>query len=393
MNTIDYTPNFSDKRVISRLSKAYGFIMGVTSVDKAIELSQTAIDNHMGHHGNPLSAWLRNTLLVCVDDFYLNGQFGSQCKKYMRNEEGRLFIKKILIQHGYFKGKKWDKKTEEQKLEQIVITSVVPEHILSQLDDNEERFDFIQVYTAFINEYEEELNNGKFSYMEKASRNFHPLQNMKTKWRKLFFAGFGYKFNYDGECMAPTLLLQNAIKNGLDVYLPYEMPAYYALVTNRNEFRAKVAEEASIDVRLAKVIINALIAGAVLAAGTQRALWNLIGEDYSVMRRLQLSPSLTQLRKDISLMWKFNECEMTRKVKHMADGKTRKLPYSSRQKWNLYFKLESTVMHHAYQFIEEKTGCRVFNEHDGFRTDVEIEVNELQMYVMEKTGFNVKFSQ
>lgn len=392
MNTTDYMPNFNDKRVISRMKIALGFTLGITSINKAVEISQTAIDNHYGHSGHDLGKWLRDTLLICVDEFYLNGQYGSQCKKYMRNEEGRLFIKKILIQHGYFKGKKWDKKSEEQKLEQIITTSVVPEHILAQLDDDEERFDFIQVYTAFVDEYEEELKNGKFTYMEKTSRNFHPLQNMKTKWRKLFFGAFGMKFNYDGECMAPTLLLQNAVKNGLDVYIPYEMPAYYAMVTNRNEFRAKVAEEAQIDVRLAKVIITSLVAGAILAAGPKRALWKLIGGNYSVMRRLQLSPSLTQLRKDIALMWKFNECEMTRRSKQGPGGKLRKLPYSSRQKWNLYFKLENIVMHHAYKFIEQKYGCRVFNEHDGFRTDVEIEVAELQMYIMEKTGFNVKFS-
>jgi hypothetical protein len=67
----------------------------------------------------------------------------------------------------------------------------------------------------------------------------------------------------------------------------------------------------------------------------------------------------------------------------------RKLALSSKHKWGRYFDLERKVLNAVRTYLSNE-GFKFFLEHDGWRTDKEVNILELQMYVEYQTGFKIE---
>jgi hypothetical protein len=77
---------------------------------------------------------------------------------------------------------------------------------------------------------------------------------------------------------------------------------------------------------------------------------------------------------------------MTKRYITTKTNKSRLLPLSSRDKWNLYFRLERQVLDTIRNYLD-KTGNKYFLEHDGFTTQKQLDENELLDEIYDKTGF------
>ena len=74
----------------------------------------------------------------------------------------------------------------------------------------------------------------------------------------------------------------------------------------------------------------------------------------------------------------------------VVNGKERLLPLNARQKWNVYFELERVILNSVRTYLDDKS-IRYFLMHDGWTCNREIDREELENYVRDDTGYEIKF--
>lgn len=351
-----YQPRFSDPRVRRRIERALGWARGVLSATEPREWSTRYIDQWLGQQQNQLSRYLRDQLLVVTDPHW-NKDTG-ECKQYQLNTAGAAELEQAL---GY--------------------------------NNN-----YPIVLQVAEQEYRDELASGAFVYNDKSSRLWHPLQNWRREVKHDILTQAGYCYHYDIESCAMTLIHQASqqvplvITDGrwqqgpMDLYL-WHLRDYLA---RRHEIRAEIAAAAEITTDQVKRIINALLAGAKLSVNTDSQIYHMLDGDRARIRFLQQHEYLTLLRRDIKTCWDYLRPVMPLRTRTQADGTERRVAVSSRHKWNLYFELERRVLNEVRGYLEEHNQ-RHFLEHDGWSTDCEIDQEELQQRIHERTGFRVRF--
>ena len=367
---MNYTPNFNDPRVIERITHAIGFALGVMSTDKPRPWSTRYIDKHLGQSQRPLSQYLRSKLLICTNERYSKDQH--TCKEYVLNQSGLNELKEKLSSSS-------QEHLNHKKMDKVLIknnsTTIYP-------SVSEVTYDQIVVKRFLKKEYQSELTSGEFKYKAQSNRLWHGLQSVKNEYRAPILSEYGYTYNYDIESCAPTLLLQHSRHLGNDLWLP--KLDYY--LKNKNEIRNGLGKRAELDPRQVKVLINALFCGARLGNNKQFAISQLLEHDKAKIMYLQQDEFLTELRQEIKTIWSYITPYMSRR----RNTKSNRLkPVSSRDKWNVYFRLESQVMTSIRQFINQNK-IKCFLEHDGWVCNEQIDVNQLTKTVESQTGFQIK---
>jgi hypothetical protein len=168
----------------------------------------------------------------------------------------------------------------------------------------------------------------------------------------------------------------------MDLYL-FAVQRY---LQDRTNIRRQIANETEIPEKLVKIIINALFAGAQLGNNPTCAIYKLLNGDKARIEYLKQHPYIKELRSDIKIIWQYLRPMMTKRYITTKTNKSRLLPLSSRDKWNLYFRLERQVLDTIRSYLD-KTGNKYFLEHDGFTTQKQLDENELLDEIYDKTGF------
>lgn len=361
-----YEPNFNDPRVIRRCRKAIGFTKALISSTKPTAMSSVFIDKHFGSLNHRLSKYLRDLLLVCVDDSY-NMDTG-ECKKYIYSVNGMNFLINSL-----------SLKKSEKSLNHLSLT-ILPSLALLQ----EEAINW-------ANEtYEQQLNSLEFEYEEKSHRLFNPIQSIRSETRIELLATRGLSHQYDIVCAAPTLLYQYSFQVPDATGEVLETLEHY--LENRNQIRDKLAVEAEITRKQSKQIINALFAGAHLSTYHNSALYKLINQDKAKMMFLKQNAYLTALRMDIKTMWDVIKPSHPCEYFITRTGKKRKRPFNAKAKWNIYFRLERKIIEEVKSYMNE-INSHYFLEHDGFTSQKDIDAEDLSLYVKLNTGFDLTFDK
>lgn len=365
---MNYSPNLKDPRVIERVKHAYVFtkiIQGHRTQQNEYNLSQTLIDKHFGQSQTNLSKWLRKNLLTCVNHGY--SIEAHVTKKYKINETGSAIIRRALKD------------------------GIVTESINYKKENSNPaniRFDDKLVKEVVQRDYANELSTGNFTYTDKSGRLWHPIQNVKRESKKQILAESGYKWQYDIEACAPTLILQHAQHLGMDEYL-FAINDY---LKNKDARRNDIAELADVPLRTAKVVINALFCGARLGATEEFALFHELQCDESRVIVLREDEFITNLRADIKTCWDTIKTTMQRRTTIDKNGNTRRIPISSRQRWGRYFDLERQVLNAIKKFLK-KTDNKHFTEHDGWACERQVDEVALKAFIKSETGFDVNFSK
>lgn len=369
---MSYHPKFRDQRVIKRIRQAYGFARGVLSASESHGWSTRYIDQYFGQQQHPLGQWLRNQLLICVDTHY-NKDAGIT-KQYQLNPAGVSYIRDVL--KGYT-GTDIDYASEHQPSELDILA-----------ESNHRVFDQQCVEQWIYREFGDEIASGQFAYEDKSNRLWHPLQSVRRQYKKPLLAQNGLKYHYDIQCSAPTLIHQHAQRQQepMDLYL-FALRRY---LEDRSLIRQDLAQELEVDLKTAKILINALFCGARIGLNPDFALSILLGNDPAKITYLKENQYINELRDDIRICWQYITPSMTRRSITDKNGKTRMLPISSREKWMRYFELERVVLNSVVDYMKSNE-MTYFLEHDGWACDCEIDLSELERYVSERTGYCVRF--
>lgn len=382
-----YHPNFNDPRVKSRIRKAVGFVSATMS-STPHAWSTRYIDRHLGSATHELSKWLREHLLV-VESHRYNKDTGV-CKEYTINKTGVRYLLDVLNKNVRESMREWMYANNSKMMLLInesdfaddavidnTITTPSTYPSVAQVDD-----EAIAIQWA-TEEYKNELTSLEFKYDDKASRLWHPLQNVRKAYRTQVLANAGLTHQYDIQCCAPTLIHQYAQKCGMDLYL-FALNKY---LNNRQAVRKEIANYASISIDDAKVIVNALLAGAQLGLNADTAIYKLLKGNQAQINKLKAMPYLTELRNDFKTCWDYIKPFTYYATRIDTRGIEKRVPMPAKQKWNIYFQQERLVLDCIARYLRE-TDNKYFLEHDGW-TSKEIDVTELQLYVFENTGYKI----
>ena len=357
-----YIPNFNDPRVLRRVNKAVGFSCALTSTDKPRQLSTRFIDKHFGMSNNPLSKFLRNQLLICVNDsFDMNNK---RCKEYVLNQTGLSNLLDLV-----------DKKNGNNNI-YITYPSVVEVDEIAKIWGK--------------TQYKAELDSLNFEYQEKSHRLYNEIQNIRSEARALLLAESGLCYDYDIETAAPTLLYQHSFKTPSATGEVLGYIEYY--IDNKEYVRNELSDDSSLPVENIKGILNAHFSGGFLTTYPRSQVFRMCNNDPGIVKFLQQHDFIIGLKADIKTMWEPIKADTKPEYYWTSTNKWRKRPFNPRTKWNIYFQLERLVLDQVIEYCKE-IGANYFLEHDGFRTDKKIDTADLSLYIREGIDYNLTFKE
>lgn len=344
----NYRPNLKDARVRRRIADVLGWCAVHLSTTSPEPLHHDKLRAVFGSPGNPLTVYLRSNLLVQVGVYVV----GKQPLSYRLNKRGF------------------------DKLRSMTADVGSPESFASHV-------------------YYPELSTLTFAYALKSNRYWHPLQNIKREHKAIFWAPY-LPFNFDIKACAPTILFQCARKAGLPAILLDSLQSY---LDDRSELRGHVAALTGMSLADSKQLINSLFNGARLQATYQCSAFRRLNYDHAAMNRLQTDRRVRSLRRDIKNVWsrlELIERDRQRPCFQEVVGGTAK-PFekklkTGRQRWAYYFARERQILDAITDELR-RGGIKHFTEHDGFRTEREIDVAQVEAVVLNETGFKIKLSE
>jgi hypothetical protein len=330
---------------LRRIKMALGFSMARLN-QAGREVYSRDITEAFGNCTKPLSMWLRQHLLFCVDDSFAFNTANSHCKMYALNHRSAKVVRHVLEQA---EGRKYS------DLELVAEWAKIG--------------------------HETELANLQFGYYERehCARLWHPLQNMRKLIKPVFWSCVGLPHNYDIQAAAPTLIYQKARMLGAKQATVLE-----CFLNEPKEFREYLAKVAGMKPKAAKEVLNALFCGANLGANHKFDLFHVLDKDENKVELLKADPLLAALREDIARCWNTIKAAMPETFE-LDPTEARE----SQLKWRLYFSLERQVLD-AISTELERQEVKHFKEHDGFRADKDIDLCSLEAHVFSSTGFSVR---
>lgn len=342
------------------------------------------INKHLGQSQDPLGQYLRRHLLICTNHHWRFGVVDPQCKMYRINPEGLARLQQHL-----------EPKPQSMPNSYMQTAATDDTRIPAEPD---QAVDWVRT------QYRTEFDQQRFHYNEKSMRYWHPLQNMRREIKQQALALEGYKYQYDIETCAPSLLLQysqqispwafqpitlipgrQAKKIGpMDLYLQH----LQGFIDNKHGLRQYISTNLEILESEAKTLINAMIAGASVSKNKKAQIFRLLGSDEAKIVFLQQDPAILAFRRDIKTMWDY----ITPTIPRRTSATTGKLcRITSGDKWHLYFQLEHHVISCIRNYLR-LTDNPCFTEHDGWSCVKPVDLDLLRVHVRDNTGFDLKFS-
>lgn len=344
------TPNFENARTRKTLKNAIGMTIACLDAEKPRNLGTRFIDRYYGQQGKPTGDWLRKTLLISHSNTWSYGK-RSKCKTYTYNPGGIELIKSILN-----------------------YTTTI--HQQTELDR-----------TLALEWVKDTFVFDDIEYEDKSNRLWNPIQNLPKAIRSAYLSEMGLCYQYDMICAAPTLLHQMSWRHSHGHVLEY-IDDY---INNRTDIRNKLANETGLPVANIKILINGLFAGARFGANKHCSTYQYVNQDRTIIEFLKQHVWFTGLRNDINQMWEYLRPELPVITKTLKNGKTRKEQMTPRNKWNLYFSLERSVLNEIRSYLElEEVNKKYFLIHDAFVSEsLPFGIDDLERWIYERTGFNI----
>jgi len=328
---MSYKPNFSDPRVRRVCLRALEF-MDQRMLQDQHWLSTREISRHFSWSGRPLGKYLKDQLLICVDD-YFNMHTG-QCKQYRKNPQG-----------------------QQQLLQDLGLLDMPEPKITS--------------------ESIEQLVSGDIEYTEKGHREYHPLQNLPKRVKRTLLVRHGYRYEYDIECAAQTLLLQHAQHLGMTT----ATPALNDYIADRQAVRLRLSKELGISESVIKKILTAILTGAPVSTWHKSHVLALVNYNTMMISEIQNNQWIQQYQRDVRAMWL-----VIRKTQVLEKSQR----FNAKMKSEIYRILEDSVRSVIKRYLR-KHQIRALIEHDGWSCDTVIETDQLCFEIKTQTGFVVKF--
>lgn len=337
MNT--YEPNFNDPRILARSLKVLNFVELYLRNNQTTWIASKEFYRHFGNTSRPLGQYLKN-LVLDTSDPYFNSATGI-CKKYLLNPAGVQQLKRLARQENF--------------------VPTVGDNLVSQ------------------------IVSGKFEYEVKSDRMWNPIQQLTRQARGSVLANHGYRFNYDIEAAAPTLLLQRAQQRDPDLSLP----ALEHYIQHRSQVRDQIAQECGVTPDQAKLVLNAVLQGAVLSVWRQSKLFQSLDCNYTAVRAIQQCKTFCEIRDDIRTMWASLKSDFPVKYTTFSTGRQKRARLTGRDKSSYYRALELQVGKIIQRELR-KQNIKFLWLHDGWSCNQLCDPNQVTAQVRRKTGFVIR---
>lgn len=352
-----YEPNLTDNRVKKRIHTALGMAVATLRTDKPKALGKRFIDKHFGQQQTKLAKWLRKQLLETTCHLY--DYTRGYCKQYKLKESGVKMLSEVI-------GVDYDLNPESAQ-----------KHIITQWANAQ---------------YKTQFENG-FEYEDKSYRLWNPLQNIKSETRHQLLAENGYEHVYDIATAAPTLLYQLYLKRGGE-----RLSHIDDYITNKSSIRSNIASKYGMELKAVKRTINAMFAGATLSCNKAHSLFRELNYNYNLMNLLQTDEFFVGLSIDLKAMWNVIKTKEEVRYKYDNDlnpvltktGKHRVERFTSSRKWGVYFR-EERLVGDCIRIFLATSNTKFFYEHDGFSSNKEVDISELQKFIKKETGYELNF--
>lgn len=331
--------NWSDPRNVRRATRALGWSCAALRYGAARPVSRAKLDSVFGNGSNRTSAFLRNALLKPAGNRY--NRHTGVAKSWYLNPLGVTRVKHLLKQY------------TESDIQSLIDTTA------------------LEYGRA---EHESELISGNFEYGARSNRRWNPLQFYRRPVRAALFAAYGYIYDYDIRNAAPTLLYQLATSHGCK-----KLPLIEAYIAAPEHARDCLARDIGVETDIAKQLIIARFAGA--SMGISNSLGQILSHQRFPYSRLTHNSWFKNVSAEIAQMW--------RALKPVYHPHSR---FNSRAKWNLYFVQERRVMSAVESYLKKNNTRRYFLEHDGWRTDIPVDLIALSRWVERKTDYVLDFT-
>lgn len=244
--------------------------------------------------------------------------------------------------------------------------------------------------------HREELVTGKFAYVSKDGRDYHPIQNLKRSQRDNFLKDYGFIFDYDMSAACQTLVYQAARRYNMQLTAEYEkksravpkskwleLDAIVDYIENKSAIRQQICKQFNVTASQAKELMNAITFGAATWSNSA-TMGNVVHtildcknirkfHDFTKKYRQQLGTAFRAVRSDKKLF--------------MFTGVTKLPRITAKVKSSTYFSLEDTIRK-VVQMYCDLHSIKVFTIHDGFMTDVPIKMESLTAFIQKKLGFD-----
>jgi len=336
---MNYTPNFSDVRIQRAAKRAIAFVEQYARVGQRTAIARTQLYKHFGNTSRPLGSYLLNKLLIVVDPYF---NFNTHvCKKYIANVDGIAEIKQLLG-----------------------ITRAPA-----------------QVATELV----EQLTTGAIEYHTSSDRLYNPLQYIPRQQRSQILNEHGYRYHYDIEAAAPCLLVQRA--QAINPNLKLEHLSTY--IANRQLIRSEIARACNISIEQAKIVINAILQGAVITSWSESKLFKQLDYSYQAVQALKTCEQVINIKSDIRDMWSVLRDLFPDEYTTTTTGISKRVRVSAKAKSQLYRELENQVGRVIRKLLK-KQRVRVLWVHDGWYCDEIVDPNLIASEVRKQTGYCIQ---
>lgn len=338
--------NLNDKRTKEKILQAINWVESYIGSDQNRSLNSKILRSPEAFGDSQLGRTLRGMLLVKTNPTYKPGEFSQQ---YRVNDAA---LNRLREKMGLPPVDLKRRKLEERFAAQA-------EHIAS----------------------------GNFPYNYNGFRWYDSLQYIQREEKGEAWAKQGYYYDYDIECCAPTLFMQQAKRLNPNMK-SLDYIAFY--LENKNLVRDEISIKYNLSGSQVKQLINGLFQGGVLNTYKDNKIFvNVLNRNSFKMREIKQDPFLIELIKDIKYLWKQLRKDIDTGHYYASDVR-RSVRITGKDKTQYYQKLEGVVMKPVWKYLKKKS-VRVHREHDGFRSDVCVDPYDLEQLVLTSTGFHVKF--
>jgi len=312
--------------------------------DKPQALGSRYIDKIFSSQRRDLGKYLRENLLICCDERYNKDL--KITKKYLLNKIGLELLE-----------------------ENLACNNIIIAYSVAEVADK----------------FQKELDSG-IEYKDSSDRLWHWLQHHKREEKQQVFHYSGFLHNYDIVCSAPTLLYQYSQQISKDT-TPLTAIEYY--IKYRTELRQRLALETELDIQQVKKMLNRLFQGGQISLYKEGECYKELNGDIAKIIFLKQDQFLSELRADITEMWRRIKPATQQRTKTDKLGRTRSVALTTKRKTGVYRELERSVLDAVIKYLN-LTDNKFFTEHDGWITKEEIDRDELTSYIKLLTGFDVE---
>jgi hypothetical protein len=306
------------------------------------------LERNLGAVRGQLGKYLRAHLLLVERDYHAQA---GQCRMYSLNSIGLMKLKR----------------ENERASTQSAKSNLVPPRGDTAL---------LGVVTARkLPEVMHQVALLDFEYTERSSRLNHVLHHIPRRLKQEFWCLHGLPFDYDVSTCAPQIITQLAVKAGLSVLL---IPTVLSFLQAPATIREEMAKILGVDEHTAKQLVNGLFNDLQISMSPYGVLFKTYGDNG--INQLKKSAAISALHDEIKRAWKRIAYKTGTKL---SGGK---------RKSEVYRAQERKVLDVVSQYLKQ-TNNPCFLEHDGWRTQKQVNVLELEQTVYNATGFKLNIKE